>query len=48
VWELNTGISKGLVGHTDPIETLAISPDGQRIVSGDDNKIKIWGIPTTS
>ena len=31
-------------GHTDSVWSVAITPDGQSIVSGsDDETIKIWG-----
>ncbi|NEP62993.1 MAG: WD40 repeat domain-containing protein, partial [Symploca sp. SIO2G7] len=36
-----------LTGHTDSVGALAVTPDGQRVVSGSwDTKIKIWNIDT--
>ena len=35
VWDLTTGECKStLGGHTRPVNTVAISPDGKSIVSG--------------
>jgi len=37
-----------LEGHNDYVESVAITPDGTKIVSGsDDNKIKVWDIAST-
>ncbi len=36
-----------LQGHTDSVWSVAVSPDGQRIVSGsDDNTVRIWDAAT--
>ena len=45
-WELSTGKLKGsLRGHSSYISAVAISPDGQTIVSGGwDRKINIWKV----
>ena len=33
-----------LIGHSYPVNSVAYSPDGKRIISGsNDNIIKIWG-----
>ena len=36
-----------LTGHTDPVWSVAISPDGLTLVSGSfDHTIKVWNLPT--
>ena len=36
-----------LVGHTAPVNSVAFSPDGLRVVSGsDDTLVKIWNATT--
>ncbi|MBK1988440.1 hypothetical protein A0J48_012975 [Sphaerospermopsis aphanizomenoides BCCUSP55] len=44
IWNLATGELKStLTGHSGLVWFLAISPDGQTLVSGSwDNTIKIW------
>ncbi|NVM54939.1 MAG: HEAT repeat domain-containing protein, partial [Candidatus Helarchaeota archaeon] len=43
IWELSTGRSiQILKGHQEGIKALAISPDGQFIVSGSKKVIQIW------
>ncbi|MCT7956327.1 WD40 repeat domain-containing protein [Laspinema palackyanum] len=51
IWNLKTGeLLDTLTGHTDSVESLAISPDGRTLVSGSggvwtdhgDNSIKVW------
>ena len=35
MWDLETGMEKGkLEGHSNFVDSVAISPDGQTIVSG--------------
>jgi len=34
-------------GHSGPVWSVAISPDGQTLISGsEDSTIKIWALPT--
>jgi ribosome assembly protein SQT1 len=46
-WDLRTGACvKKLGGHTEPVQDLAVSPDGSMIISGsDDNTARVfqWG-----
>jgi WD40 repeat protein len=48
IWNINTGeCIKTLGGHLNFVESIAISPNGQKIVSGSlDYTIKIWNINT--
>jgi hypothetical protein len=49
VWDADTGRPMGvpLQGHTGWVQTVAISPDGSRIVSGSDDKtIWVWDADT--
>jgi WD40 repeat protein len=53
-WNLATGQVTGvLVGHIGPVTSLAYSPDGQRLVAGnedrsgaEDRTIHVWEVPT--
>ena len=39
MWDLASGeVKSTLEGHTDDVNTVAISPDGKTIVSGSDDK----------
>ncbi|KIM28375.1 hypothetical protein M408DRAFT_23765, partial [Serendipita vermifera MAFF 305830] len=45
VWDAETGQAVGapFQGHSDPVTSVAFSPDGKRIVSGsDDNTVQTW------
>ena len=44
VWDARTGERlRKLQGHTDKVNTVAFSPDGNRIVSGSrDNSVRVW------
>jgi len=49
VWDAETGNALGapLLGHTDCVQSVAISPDGSRIVSGSHDKtIRVWDAET--
>ena len=36
-----------MAGHSGTVNSIAISPDGKRVVSGsDDNLVKIWNAET--
>jgi WD40 repeat protein len=49
VWNATTGQMEGspFTGHTDSVNSVAFSPDGNRIVSGsDDRTIRVWNATT--
>ena len=44
MWDLATGeVESTLEGHTDPVLSVAISPDGKAIISSSGN---LWGNST--
>jgi WD40 repeat protein len=47
VWDAQTGQDLlTLQGHTDPVSSVAVSADGQRIISGSwDGTVKVWDAP---
>ena len=47
LWSLSEGIHlHTLKGHSNPVMSVAISPDGSLLVSGGaDKTIKLWGLP---
>jgi WD40 repeat protein len=47
VWDLETGHSRVLQGHTDSVRSVAVTPDGRRAVSGSkDNTLRVWDLET--
>jgi len=48
VWDAKSGEQlMGLQGHTDSVNSVALSPDGHRIVSGSfDNSVRVWKATT--
>ncbi|MEL7036344.1 MAG: WD40 repeat domain-containing protein [Cyanobacteria bacterium J06592_8] len=47
IWNLKTGqLLHQLSGHTDAIQTLAISPDGILASGGWDNRVRLWNLET--
>lgn len=44
IWDLKTGACRTtLEGHTDDVQSVAITPDGKRILSGSfDNTVRVW------
>jgi hypothetical protein len=51
VWNATTGQMEGspFTGHTNSVNSVAFSPDGNRIVSGsDDGTIRLWNFPRRS
>ena len=46
LWDLETGLSLGRFETTEPIRSLALSPDGRRVLGGgDDRVIHSWTLP---
>jgi hypothetical protein len=47
IWNLQTGVSRVLKGHTDSVNAVAVTPDGRRAISGSwDNTLRIWDLKT--
>jgi WD40 repeat protein len=48
VWDASTGAELNVLrGHTDSVNSVAISRDGMRIVSGSDDKtVRVWDAST--
>ena len=50
IWDATTGqrIGAPLEGHTNPVRTIAFSPDGSRILSGsEDHTMRLWDAATS-
>jgi WD40 repeat protein len=48
VWDLDGGeLLATLTGHEDWVVAVAVTPDGDRIVSGSgDGTVRVWELPT--
>ena len=48
VWDLASGAPVGaLTGHSGPVSSVAVSPDGRRIISGShDDAVRVWDLAT--
>ena len=48
VWNVTTGVcEKTLEGHSDIVNSVAISDDGSRVVSGScDKTVRVWNVTT--
>ncbi len=45
LWDARTGgHSADFIGHTDPVVTLAFSPDGNTLASGSFREIRLWNL----
>ena len=45
--KVNFAMLPDLLGHSDPVKSVAFSPDGKTVVSGSsDEKIKLWSVET--
>jgi WD40 repeat protein len=48
IWETDTGkLLYELKGHTGEVQSIAFSPDGQRLLSGSaDHTVRLWNVTT--
>ncbi|MFF9391987.1 WD40 repeat domain-containing protein [Streptomyces griseoluteus] len=48
LWDVTTGRRRAtLAGHTNRVQSVAFSPDGQTLATGsDDQTARLWSVPT--
>jgi GTPase SAR1 family protein/RNase P subunit RPR2 len=42
IWDLKTGACPAMLGHTHNVYSVAITPDGKRILGSSDNSVRVW------
>jgi len=47
VWDLDTGQSRTLTGHTGPVRAVEYSPNGRHLASAsEDAAVRVWDLDT--